>query len=237
MLRLPHRQSDPASGQDASEVPMGEERGISVQSAETGNEAVSTVGNLGGRFTARTAVPKEIPVRSRPENVRRALSFVVAIIPLRQVRFDFGRRIQPGQLTRSSRALQRAGQHASKRDVPEALSKLPRPVLAVSGQGNVRATRVLAGERPLGFTVSNEVNAREHIVPVDDLRYFRISGAVHRLLPGIPTGMASFIIAWCGRPNPADLAPGIPGRAVGRFLFVFERWFPTSGHASHPSRH
>jgi hypothetical protein len=53
---------------------------------------------------------------------------------------------EPGQLTRSSRALPRAGQHTSKLDVSEALSKFPRSVLAARGQRNVCATGVLAGE-------------------------------------------------------------------------------------------
>src|SRR5206468_5886350 len=148
-------------------------RDISIEHTETGNEAVRAIGNLGGRFTARTAVPKEIPVRSRSENVRGPLPFVVAIVPLRQVLFDFGHRIQPGQLTRSSRALPRAGQHASKLDAPEALPKFPCPLLAARGQRNVRATGVLAGERPFGFAVPNEVNARERTLPVDYLWSFR----------------------------------------------------------------
>ena len=60
------------------------------------------------------------------------------------------------------------------------LSKFPRPVLAARGHRNVRATGVLAGERPLGFAVSNEVKAREPVLPVDYLFaphfQFRISG-------------------------------------------------------------
>jgi hypothetical protein len=78
-------------------------------------------------------------------------------------------RAQNFSLTRSSHALPRAGQHTSKLDVPEALSKFPRPVLATRSQRNVRAPGVLAGERPLGFAVSNEVNAREHVLPADYL--------------------------------------------------------------------
>jgi hypothetical protein len=69
-------------------------------------------------------------------------------------------RAQNFSLTRSSRALPRVGQHPGKLDVPEARSKFPRPVLPWRGQRNVRATGVLAGERPLGFAVPNEVNLR-----------------------------------------------------------------------------
>jgi hypothetical protein len=65
--------------------------------------------------------------------------------------------------------LPRGGQHTSKLNVPEALSKFQRPILAARDQRNVRATGVPAGERPLGFAVSNEVKAREHVLPVDYL--------------------------------------------------------------------
>ncbi|MPN56259.1 hypothetical protein SDC9_203945 [bioreactor metagenome] len=68
MLRLPHRQSDPARGQDAPEVAMREDGNVFFQRAETGNHPVSAFGNLDGRLTARTSVLKEIPVRSRLEN-------------------------------------------------------------------------------------------------------------------------------------------------------------------------
>ena len=53
-------------------------------------------------------------------------------------------------------------------------------VLAARGHRNVRATGVPAGERPVDFAVSNEVNAREPVLPVDYLFaphfQFRISG-------------------------------------------------------------
>jgi len=96
------------------------ERDVSIQREKVCDEPISTVGNLCGHFTARTTVPKHIPVRSPFVNVHGALSFVIAVVPFRQVRFNLGRRPQPGQLTRSSRALRRAGQHTSKLDLPEA---------------------------------------------------------------------------------------------------------------------
>ena len=72
------------------------------------------------------------------------------------------------QLTRLSRALPRAGQHVAKRDGPKALPKLQGFVLAARGQRNVRPTGVLAGQRPLGFAVSNEKKALDHLLSVDD---------------------------------------------------------------------
>ncbi len=157
MLAFEHRQSDPSRGQDAPELAVREKRDVSVQCVKMCDEPISTIGNLCGHFTARTSVPKHIPVRSHFANVHGALSFVIAVVPFRQVRFNLGRRPQPGELTRSSRALPRAGQHTSKLDPPEAWSKFACLVFAMRSQWNVRATGVLAGERPLGFAVSNEV--------------------------------------------------------------------------------
>jgi hypothetical protein len=61
--------------------------------------------------------------------------------------------------------LPRGGQYTNKLDVPEALPKFARLVLASSGQRDVRAAGVLAGTRPLGFAVSNEVKAQGHFYP------------------------------------------------------------------------
>jgi len=105
MLRLPYPQSDPTRGQDAPEVAVREDGNIALQRPEPSNQPICAFGNLGRRFTARTSVSKDIPVRPCLANIYRALSFVVAIVPLRQIRFDFRNLIQPGQFTCSPRAL------------------------------------------------------------------------------------------------------------------------------------
>ena len=87
---------------------------ISMQGAEPANEAVSACGNLGGRFTVRRAVPKEIPARLRFENVCGRASFVVAIVPPHEIRLDFGLRPKSNQRTRLLGASQRAGQYMRK---------------------------------------------------------------------------------------------------------------------------
>ena len=84
---------------------MREDGNITLQRPEPSNQPICAFGNLGGRFTARTSVSKDIPVWPPLANIYRALSFVVAVVPLRQVRFDFRNFIQPGQLTCSPCAL------------------------------------------------------------------------------------------------------------------------------------
>ena len=162
MSRFAYGQVNPTRGQDASEMAMREERDVSVQLPKTGNESVRAVGNLRWCFTIWTAVAEEVPVRSRLANVRGALSFVVAVVPLHQVRFEFNCLTQAGQLTRSPRALSGAGQHAGERNLPQTPAKFLRRIFSARGQRNVGAAGVLAGERPFGFTVSNKVNACGH---------------------------------------------------------------------------
>jgi hypothetical protein len=61
-------------------------------------------------------LPKENSVQSGSANVHAALSFVIAIVLLRQIRFHLGNGSQPGQGTRQPRALPRAGEHTNETD-------------------------------------------------------------------------------------------------------------------------
>src|ERR1017187_1396270 len=131
MLRLAHRQPNPARGQNSSEMTMRKKRDISLQRAEARNQAVGAVGNLAGHFTVRTVVAEEIPVRARLENVGRVFSLVVAIVPLRQVRLDFDSWNQPGQFTRSLRPQSRAGEHPAEIETAQPLSQFARVRLAL----------------------------------------------------------------------------------------------------------
>ena len=96
------RQADPSRGEYASELAMREERDVALQRLKMGDEAIGAGGDLLGRFTARTTIPKHIPVRSLLANVYGAPSFVVAIVPLGQIRINDGRSTEPGYLARSA---------------------------------------------------------------------------------------------------------------------------------------
>ena len=84
---------------------MREDGNITLQHSEPSNQPICAFGNLSGRFTARTSVSKDIPIWPSLANITWALSFVVAVVPLHQVRFDLCNFIQPGQLTCSPCAL------------------------------------------------------------------------------------------------------------------------------------
>ena len=82
MLRLPYRQSNPPRSEGAPEVAVREDGDISLQRAELGNQSIGPVGDAGRRFTVRTPISKEIPVRPVLSNVHRALSLIIAVVPL-----------------------------------------------------------------------------------------------------------------------------------------------------------
>ena len=84
---------------------MREESNITLQRPEAGNQPICAFGNLGGRFATRTSVSKDIPIWPPLTNIYRALSFVVAVAPFRQIRFDLCDVTQPRQLSCSACAL------------------------------------------------------------------------------------------------------------------------------------
>ncbi len=163
MLPLGNGQSNPTHGQNAPEVSVSEERDVPFQRAQAGNQAIRAVGDLRGSFTVRTAVEKDIPAGLSLENFRGALAIEVSIVPLHQIWFDFGSRVQCGQFTGSPRTLSRTGQHMGKWNAPEPPGKFACLQFAPCGQWNVRDAGVPPRTRPLGFAVSNEVELRQHI--------------------------------------------------------------------------
>ena len=80
---------------------MREKRDITLQISEFSDQPICSVGNLIGRFAARTSVLEDIPFSPPIVNVYRALTLVITVVPLRQIGFDFRGLPQAGQLTGS----------------------------------------------------------------------------------------------------------------------------------------
>jgi len=155
-------------------MPVREDGDLSRHRPKPRDQPIGAIRHLRGRLTARAPVVKEIPVRSRGENVHGALSFIVAIVPLGQIRFNLRSGSQPRELARLLRALPRAGEHPAKRNGREPTPKRPRLILAARSQGNVRPTGVPARQRPLGFAVSNEVKTLNHVLSADRLYFMSV---------------------------------------------------------------
>ena len=155
MLRLPYLQSDPTRGQDTPEMAMREDGNVAFERPEPSDQPICAFGNLGGRFPAWTSVSKDIPAGPCLADIRRALSLIVAIVPLHEVRFDFRNLTQSGQHTCSPCTLQRTGEHVAELHSAESFCELAGVLFAFFVKRNVGSTRMLAGERPSRFTVSN----------------------------------------------------------------------------------
>ncbi len=157
MLRLLDPQFDPAYSHDSPEVSVGEDGKITLQRPEPANQPICTFGNLGGRFTAGTSVSKHIPAWPHFANIICTQPLIIAVVPLRQVRLNFPNCIQSGQLTCSPCALERTGEHMTEPHAPKALGQFAGVPFALLCQRNVGSTRMLAGERPRCFPVSNQI--------------------------------------------------------------------------------
>ena len=73
---------------------------------------------------------EEIPVGVFLVNGSGMLPFVITVVPLREVWFNFRRRAWNYQFARSSRALSWTGQNVGIRDGPQSPAKFPRLILA-----------------------------------------------------------------------------------------------------------
>ena len=151
------RQADPSRGQNASELPMREQRYIPFEIEQFLKQPVSAIRDLLGGFAVRASVSPNVPVRSGFADVDGELSLVIAIVPFLQIRREFRRRRQSGQFACLSRAQARAGENPGESDLTQGRLKLSRHILAMRGQWNIRSAGMPAGDRPLGFAVSNEV--------------------------------------------------------------------------------
>ena len=159
---------------------MREDGNVAFQRPEPGNHPICAFRNLGGRFAAWTSVSKDIPVWPSLANIHRAQSLILAVVPLREVRFNFRKVTKPGQLARSPCTLQGTSEHAAELYSAEPFCQLAGILFALFNQRNVGSTGMLARERPSGFAVSHQKKAREQTRRARHVfaphRQFRISG-------------------------------------------------------------
>ncbi len=156
-------QANPARAEDAPELAMGEERDSPVELTRPGEKSIGAVGGLLGHFSRRATVPENVPAGAPLANILRAPSFVIAIIPFGELRFDFRFLVESNQRTGFSGALAGAAQHPGERNATQTLSQLLGLGFAVCGQRNVGASGVLMGERPGRFTVPDKIKAEGHV--------------------------------------------------------------------------
>jgi len=162
MRALNYGQADPSRSEDASKLTVREQRDISVQLPQMGYEPICAAGNLSRRLAPGATITEDIPVGPAPANVRGASSFVIAIVPFGEVHFDFRVLIQSNQGTCPPGPPARAAEHMPKFGAAQSFSQLLCFPFTVLGQRNIRAARMLVGQRPGGFTVPNKIKVEGH---------------------------------------------------------------------------
>ena len=104
MLRLADRQPDPSCAQDTRKLAVRDQRNVTPEVSQSTDQLVRPSRYLLGRFTVRASILKDVPVWPFLANVCWALPFIVAVVPLHGVRFDFRAITKPSKLAGSSRA-------------------------------------------------------------------------------------------------------------------------------------
>jgi len=138
---------------------MREEQHAARALVNSDNDLVCPGPDVARRFAFWTAIFEQAPGRLIRAYVSRCSSFVLAIIPFGQIWVDGRDRTEAGELTRASCPHERAGEHIADAQLVEFLLKRDRLLLAAPRQRNVAAARVLTGERPRGFAMTNQVDA------------------------------------------------------------------------------
>src|SRR5262245_28545292 len=159
--------ADPAGGQYAAEVPVAHQDHVAL--GESGANAVEHLVRSGadllGGFAAGARVGPDGPVRHGFADLWGGEALVVAVVPLGEVGGDLVD-AEPGQLGGAPGPGSWAGQHQREWPVTaqpgEHLAGAARPRFALLGQRDVGAPGVPPALRPLGLTVSEQVDLARH---------------------------------------------------------------------------
>jgi hypothetical protein len=87
------------------EMPGGKKEHVSFDRSDTCYNSVCAHSDVVRRFSTGTAVSKERPSRTLFVNVNCQATFILAIIPLKQITIDFSHRSKAGRFVRMSEAL------------------------------------------------------------------------------------------------------------------------------------
>src|SRR6516164_2705053 len=106
-------------------MPARKNQYISLNAARPGHHPVSPSGNLLRRFTSRTAVAKQLPVRPLLADLGSGATLVLTVVPFDEVPIDFGHSSEAGQFAGPGRAPQGTGEHLAK---GQSFQPLPKPL-------------------------------------------------------------------------------------------------------------
>jgi hypothetical protein len=139
-------------------VPTGKEQNVPGDFPHSAYDAVRARADLLGCVASRATVREQVPPRALRPNVDTTAAFILAIIPLDEVRIYIGDGAKPSQFTSLARPLEWASEHSYESQSFETLSESSRRMFATLSEGEVREPSVLARQTPGGFTVARQIN-------------------------------------------------------------------------------
>lgn len=128
------------------------------------HHAIGPLRDLLDRFPVWATVLKHNPTRLLRPNFRAGEAFVGAVIPLLKVRLDSRDGPQPGERAGALGSLSWTREYVVEGDIAQTLPELHGLTFAVFREREISASRVPAGERPLGFAVAKKEDLGRHVL-------------------------------------------------------------------------
>ena len=148
------REVDPAGGEHAQDVAVGEDGDVAVGGQRAGDHAVGPLARLRHGLAAGRAVGPQRPARALGADLRRRPALVVAVVDLGQVGLDLGR--VAGQPRGLARANARRREHERELAARQPLTQRAGGLAAALGERDVGGGGVPAGEAPLRLPVTDQ---------------------------------------------------------------------------------
>src|ERR1019366_2559083 len=149
------RQAEPAGSQDAQDVAVGEERDIARGGQRAGDGSLGAFGHLDGGFAVGHAIGPQRPCRAFGLDLRGGAPFIIAVIPLAEVRVDEGVLVA-GETAGFAGALEGGDQDERELAKSQVAAEGGGFVAAGRGEGNIGAAGVSARTAPLGFAMADQ---------------------------------------------------------------------------------
>src|SRR6266851_1892937 len=154
-------EAEPTGGEHAQDMGARKYQDIAADGAHAADDAIGPCPDLVRSFPARATVAEQLPVRALREDLGGAAAFILAIVPLRQIRIEFGYGSEPRKLASLDRALQGAGEDLGKGQPAQPLPEGPGVVFSALGQGQIGSAGMLARQAPRGLAVPGQIDDRK----------------------------------------------------------------------------
>jgi hyperosmotically inducible protein len=167
----------PARGQDAKNMSMGEERHIAFRRDRPRNYGAGTLGHLLDGFPTRYTVPEQRPTWALAPDIGSRAALIRPVIPFDEIGFDLCDGAEAGEFARPAGTLQRAGENQAELVPAQNLSNLRRALFTCRRQGDVRSPRVGAGQAPCCLTMPDQPEFSCHLSILRVQRFTKRDGS------------------------------------------------------------